>query len=138
MHLSYCLLALSASYGALAGTLIMLLSLRTVADLCKAPRTQDHALANSGTADIFKRTMDGQQMDGLPSGMCLCPCAQSQDNKQDLSKDGGNNAYGSEDYSKGSYDGGMYNGEYDQKQQEADKYIKDKVSNPASRELPRS
>ncbi|ERF72586.1 hypothetical protein EPUS_02868 [Endocarpon pusillum Z07020] len=104
MHLSYCLLALSASYGALA-----------------APRTQDHALANSGTADIFKRTMDG-----LPSGMCLCPCAQGQDNKQDLSKDGDKNAYGSEDYNKGTYNGGMYDGEYDQRQQEADKYIKDK------------
>ena len=120
----------------------MLLLVRTVTDSCKAPRTHDHALANSGTADIFKRTMDGQQMDGLPSGMCLCPCAQGQDNKQDLSKDGGKNGYGSEDYNKGSYDGGMYNEEYDreydQKQQEADKYIKDKVSDPAFCEWPRS
>lgn len=72
--------------------------------------------------------MDGQQMDGLPSGMCLCPCAQGgQDTKQDPIKDGGG------DYNKGSDN--VYKGEY---QDEADKYIKDKVSDSAFCKWPRS
>ncbi len=85
----------------------------------------DHALANSGTTDIFKRTDHGEQKDGQPTGMCPYPCAQGEDNKQDLSKDGGKYGDGGE-YNKGSDDD--YEGEYEK---EAGKYIKDKVSDSA-------
>ncbi len=72
-------------------------------------------------------------MDNLPNGMCLCPCAQGQDNKQDLSKDGGQYGDGSGDYNKGSDD--SYEGEYEK---EAGKYIKEKVSDSPFHEWPRS